>query len=192
MPRGGEGPRLIEPDAGSSERKQLEQERTGGAAVRDEGPAVAEVTAALYVIPTETPAGRPPQGFWAAVWQAMTGLAATLYGPAESGRQPCMPELLRVRNATSATRPRASGTARISSAASRLCSQIRRWRPTCWSDSVSGAPSSLVSLVKIANNETRRGAQPPRSPSITSRTRCSRVGRLTTDRLPLTRPVKHA
>ena len=46
--------------------------------MRDEWPAVAEVTADLYVIPTETPAGRPPQGFWAAVWQAMTGLAAML------------------------------------------------------------------------------------------------------------------
>lgn len=52
------------------------------------------------------------------------------------------------------------------------------------SDSVRGAPSSLVSLVKIANIDTSRGSQPFRSLSILSSTRCWLDGKLTTVGFP--------
>ena len=54
--------------------------------------------------------------------------------------------------------PRASGMAKQTSAASRLCRRMRRAKPTCSRDSVRGSPSSMVSLVKIANIEASRGS----------------------------------
>ncbi len=47
------------------------------------------------------------------------------------------------------------------------------------SDSVRGAPSFLVSLVKIENIDTSRGSQPCRSLSILASTRCWLAGKLT-------------
>jgi hypothetical protein len=60
----------------------------------------------------------------------------------------------------------------------------RRRRPSGRSDSVRGAPSSRVSLVKIANIDLSRGSQPSKSVSILSRTCCWPAGKLTTPHCP--------
>ncbi len=56
------------------------------------------------------------------------------------------------------------------------------------SDSVRGAPSFLVSLVKIENIDASRGSQPARSLSILASTRCWLAGKLTTIGCPAKAP----
>ena len=71
----------------------------------------------------------------------------------------------------SVTRPRMSGTVMMARhvAVSRPASQ---GNVSARSAPVRGAPSSPVSLVKIANIDLSRGSPPSRTLSIPSRTRC--------------------
>lgn len=93
------------------------------------------------------------------------------------GRQACAVELLTVTKMSIAISTSRSGTA--------TRARMRAIRPApCrlvpgGSDSVRGAPSFLVSLVKIENIDASRGSQPCRSLSILASTRCWLAGKLT-------------
>ena len=69
----------------------------------------------------------------------------------------------------SVTRTRTSGMATMAVGPP---GQIRLRRGSAGSDSVRGAPSFRVSLVKIANIDLSRGSLPSRALSIRSRTCC--------------------
>jgi len=64
-------------------------------------------------------------------------------------------------------------------AVSPLLGQARLRSVSARSASVRGAPSSRVSLAKIANIDLSRGSAPSRALSIPSRTRCWLTGKLT-------------
>jgi hypothetical protein len=96
---------------------------------------------------------------------------------AAPGWQACAVELLTVTKMSIATSTSRSGTATIARVRAIRRAPCRLVPPG--SDSVRGAPSFQVSLVKIENIDASRGSQPCRSLSILASTRCWLAGKLT-------------